>query len=123
MKNNQKKRRDASEREMRECSRDPLRTFLLHTSISRKCPCKVIADTFCSFSIIDKSINNLPLFLLDVNVYVLQLPEASFQCTRRNQKLKMTRDGDPTNYRLHCVLNFLGVLVSECKAESISLAP
>ena len=95
----QKKRKDASKREMRECSRDALRTFFLHTrSSKKKSPCKVIAGTFCSLSlsrIIDRSINNLPLLLLDVNVYVLQLPEASFQCTRRNQTLKMTRDGDP----------------------------
>ena len=39
-------------------------------------------------SINDKSINNLPLFLLDVNVNVLQTTKASFQCTRRNQTPK-----------------------------------
>ena len=81
----QQKRKDASEREMRECSPDPLRTFLLHTSISVKCPCKIIASTFALFSVIDKLMNNLPLFLLDVNVYESQMPEAPFQCTRRNQ--------------------------------------
>ena len=42
------KGKDASEREMRECGRDPLRTFLLHTSISRECPCTTIVSTFRS---------------------------------------------------------------------------
>ena len=66
-----KKRKDASEREKRECSRNPLRTFLLHISISRKkeCPCKMTRVRFALFSIKDRSKNNFPLFLLDVDVY------------------------------------------------------
>ena len=65
-------------REMRECSRNRLRTFLLHTSITKKCPYKMIANVLLSSEKNARSINNLPLFLLDVNVYVLQMPEASF---------------------------------------------
>ena len=33
---------------------------------------------FALYSSTDKSTNNLPLFLLDVNVYVLQTTKASF---------------------------------------------
>ena len=46
---------------------------------------------FALFSVIDKSINNLPLFLFDVNMKVLYTIEASFQCTRRNQSPKNRR--------------------------------
>ena len=44
-----------------------------------------------SFPVIDKSINNLPLFLFDVNMKVLYTIEASFQCARRNQPPKNRR--------------------------------
>ena len=44
-----------------------------------------------SFPSSTRSINNLPLFLFDVNMKVLYTIEASFQCTRRNE---------PTNRRV-----------------------
>ena len=50
---------------MRECSQNPLRTFFTYTSISKGCPHKMIS---AHFSITDLSINNLPFFLLNVNV-------------------------------------------------------
>ena len=48
--------------------------------------------------------------------------EVSFHCTRCNQTLRKLLNGDPTNNRLHCVLNFLRHLGSSqrCKAETRS---
>ena len=85
---------------------------------------------YALFSINDKSINNLPLSLLNVNVYLLLATKASFQCTRRNQTPKMTRalqTGEPRlkrqetqpNNRLHRFLIFLvaGVRMQKLKTN------
>ena len=73
----QKKRKDASGREKRE-----------HFDL-QEMPVQNDRE-YAFFSINDKSINNLPLFHLNVNVCVLLAASAPFQCTRRSQTPKMT---------------------------------
>ena len=66
-----------------------------HSSCALRPPVNVRAQwsrvRFALFSVTDKSINNLPLFLFDVNINVLYTTEASFQCTRRNRPPKNQR--------------------------------
>ena len=56
------------------------------SSISRECLCTMIASMFSSLSDMNKSIDNLPLFLFDVKT-----AEVSFHCTRRSHPPKNQR--------------------------------
>ena len=58
---------DASDKRKRECSRNLLRTFLQHTSISKKREATSINDT---------SVNHLALFLLNANVLCASVNES-----------------------------------------------
>ena len=59
---------DASGSAKRGCSRNQLRTFLMHTSISKKCPGKMITHTFLLSFHHDITKNSLALFLFNVTV-------------------------------------------------------
>ena len=108
MKNNKKERKDASEREdARVQSGSASHIPLAHFNFQEMSVQSDREIRLFSFSVIDKLINNLSLFLLDVNVYVSQTARSFLSMYSSQSKTeRMTRDGDPINYRLRCVLNF-----------------